>query len=743
VADEQVTILFEGSDAGAKAVIQDLQAQIEKTGASGSKAGNAIAIGLQAGINKILQLSRTIDVASKADVAALRANTAAVRELATAAGVAPAEIQKLAVAEQVLDTRLKQTTASIKQQAQALVAGGNNLNQISPKARTAANAFTSVAFAASGMTSGIQGGVIAAGTLATSLATLSSSARLAASASGIGAVLVVLGTLITLLRSAKTEAADFSDTLDIINSASSIAEAEGTLQAQEKLLDQARKKLDEFDAEMAKRPPTIAVGLDVVGAVEGFLDTREAKRKRAEIESEIAGLGATVEAAWRKVNDLRGKEGQAAGEKFVADEKRAAEEALRERQRALEEAADAERAALRQQQDLRNETIQTILRSSDRTEQAERSAAAATRKRRLDDLAESLATAATKADVRIDIENAYQAELAAIEARGLERRQRAERESLNSQRSLIFGEIATERARIEREAAEGLISQRDAEREIARIERERIPALEQIALQMTAFAEATKDPELLIAAQNLSAQIGELGIERSARAASVAVVNLKDDVIGAIGGELSQFLGSGINQVESFEDAWRSLALGVVQSIQQIIAQLIALRAMQALTGMIGGGGASVRGSPTVSLTSAGGGGGFTGPLPLIGAASGGLVRGPGTSTSDSIPAMLSNGEFVFSAAAVRRLGPDLLAALNAGLGSVQLRDFSHHRVPHFAAGGLVDAGARGAGGSFEGRISLAPGLIYEEMRRTEGARVIIETLSDHRKSIRALLGER
>lgn len=47
--------------------------------------------------------------------------------------------------------------------------------------------------------------------------------------------------------------------------------------------------------------------------------------------------------------------------------------------------------------------------------------------------------------------------------------------------------------------------------------------------------------------------------------------------------------------------------------------------------------------------------------------ATGGLVRGPGTSTSDSIPAMLSNGEFVVRAAAVKQVGVGYLSALNKG----------------------------------------------------------------------------
>jgi TP901 family phage tail tape measure protein len=45
----------------------------------------------------------------------------------------------------------------------------------------------------------------------------------------------------------------------------------------------------------------------------------------------------------------------------------------------------------------------------------------------------------------------------------------------------------------------------------------------------------------------------------------------------------------------------------------------------------------------------------------------GGNVRGPGTGTSDSIPAMLSNGEYVIKADSVKKYGTETFDALNAG----------------------------------------------------------------------------
>ena len=47
--------------------------------------------------------------------------------------------------------------------------------------------------------------------------------------------------------------------------------------------------------------------------------------------------------------------------------------------------------------------------------------------------------------------------------------------------------------------------------------------------------------------------------------------------------------------------------------------------------------------------------------------ANGGIVYGAGTGTSDSIPAMLSNGEYVMTAAAVQRIGVSMLDRLNYG----------------------------------------------------------------------------
>jgi hypothetical protein len=64
--------------------------------------------------------------------------------------------------------------------------------------------------------------------------------------------------------------------------------------------------------------------------------------------------------------------------------------------------------------------------------------------------------------------------------------------------------------------------------------------------------------------------------------------------------------------------------------------------------------------------------------------AEGGYIKGSGTSTSDSIPAMLSNGEFVVNAAAVSRLGVGFLNALNNPQGL---------SMPNFASSSAASSG--------------------------------------------------
>lgn len=82
------------------------------------------------------------------------------------------------------------------------------------------------------------------------------------------------------------------------------------------------------------------------------------------------------------------------------------------------------------------------------------------------------------------------------------------------------------------------------------------------------------------------------------------------------------------------------------------------------------------------------------------GHAAGGPVSGPGTSTSDSIPTMLSDGEYVINAAAAASLGTPMLDALNSGDSSAAA-----------AAMAAPDYGAASGVGGFGGGWGASPAI--------------------------------
>lgn len=176
------------------------------------------------------------------------------------------------------------------------------------------------------------------------------------------------------------------------------------------------------------------------------------------------------------------------------------------------------------------------------------------------------------------------------------------------------------------------------------------------------------------------ARIAQLAEEMVRAREAQAVV---DDIKGTIV-NFAVSAGSGFSSVgDSFE--------GMADRMKRIAIQLLAEKAIQWLFGMFMGSRMSVADNGSAGFASYGtGGDGGTafGPYSFSG---GGHVLGPGTSTSDSIPARLSDGEFVVKAAAVKRYGAGMLHDINA---------------MRFAAGGGVGSAAGGGGaGSGAGTV--------------------------------------
>lgn len=121
--------------------------------------------------------------------------------------------------------------------------------------------------------------------------------------------------------------------------------------------------------------------------------------------------------------------------------------------------------------------------------------------------------------------------------------------------------------------------------------------------------------------------------------------------------------------------------------------------------------------------------------------ANGGLVSGPGSATSDSIPARLSAGEYVVRAAAVRQVGVAFLDSVN-GL-SVGPR-FKGGELA-FAAGGLVpEVKVPPAQPQVNQAVRIVnavdPGVTHDHMQSPAGEKVIVNIIGRNARAIRAAL---
>ncbi|HII3848445.1 TPA: tape measure protein, partial [Pasteurella multocida] len=220
-------------------------------------------------------------------------------------------------------------------------------------------------------------------------------------------------------------------------------------------------------------------------------------------------------------------------------------------------------------------------------------------------------------------------------------------DGVQSEINRLFQNQSAQEQRIQSQVNTGLISHLEGQRQlkevyaqtVAEIEKQ-LPLLEKLSQMPGAQGEQ---------ARNMLEQM-KLKIVELKSAGNDLEKAFKD---GLTQGIQSSLMGLAQGTM-TLRDAIKNLALTIVNSMAQIAAQQLAMQATSAIGGLFGAVGGTVT------------------------AATGGYITGPGTGTSDSIPARLSNGEYVIRAASVSRYGVDFLHAINRG----QLRKYS--------TGGLV-----------------------------------------------------
>ena len=280
-----------------------------------------------------------------------------------------------------------------------------------------------------------------------------------------------------------------------------------------------------------------------------------------------------------------------------------------------------------------------------------------------------------------------------------------------------MSELELARRAIQTQVQMGQLSELDGERQLIAIEQQRLPALEALARNLLSIAETTKDPELIRAAREFSAALGGMGVAVSET--DRLIQNMGDNIRGSLTSDLSNWLADGIEKTDNLGTAFLKLASSVVSSLRRILAEIVATKIIEQLS-MIPGlsGGGKVKGTPK---------------------AGGGEVRGPGTGTSDSIPAMLSNREFVVRAAVATQPGMlGFLNLLNRGIARPTV--ISTRSRMAFAEGGFVSSGPSSSIPR-DGKImvGLEDGLVLRALDSPDGERLIVKTVARNRRALSRL----
>jgi hypothetical protein len=207
----------------------------------------------------------------------------------------------------------------------------------------------------------------------------------------------------------------------------------------------------------------------------------------------------------------------------------------------------------------------------------------------------------------------------------------------------------------------------------------------------------------------------EAELEKARTKANSLALELREGLTKA----LTNFFTDGISKAHDLIDAIRQLGLEIAQMVERAFASRLADKIVSAIP--------------------------FVGSVPVKGHADGGLITGPGSGTSDSIPAWVSNGEYFMPANRVAM--PGALAFLegmrrgNFDVSTLQNQNFTLRSVRGYADGGLVGGGAAQnvqLGGQVT--VALDDGLVLKSLDTPEGHRAILKVIGKNRRAVGATL---
>jgi hypothetical protein len=360
--------------------------------------------------------------------------------------------------------------------------------------------------------------------------------------------------------------------------------------------------------------------------------------------------------------------------------------------------------------------------------------------------------------------------------------------------------LADARAEIELRVQSGQIFQIQADEQLRDLDASRLANLNRIADAQLAAAKATGNEADNQQALDFKRSVSQIELEANDAAKDLA--KIKGGFQQGLQGSFESFFDTGIIGARSLGQAFAGLADSITGSLRKIVAGMLAqiaiqklLKAIPGLGGgdnpetkiaasaaagtaqaapltaaatalaaaggtIITGGSTLVTGAATLSTTSgtllagataieiaaaqlqaaadtmlianATGGGG--------GNAEGGLILGPGTGTSDSIPARLSTGEFVMRAAAVKAIGVATLSSMNRGFNVGKM--VSSAPVAHFAQGGLVGGtGGAASAHNVHLQVGLDEGIVLKHLKSDAAGKVVVSHLANNPKGAAKAIG--
>lgn len=302
---------------------------------------------------------------------------------------------------------------------------------------------------------------------------------------------------------------------------------------------------------------------------------------------------------------------------------------------------------------------------------------------------------------------------------------KAQVDGVQNEINRLYQNQSTQEQRIQAQVQVGLISHLEGQQQlkalysetVAELEKQ-IPVLEKLAQMPGAQGEAAKS-----SLEGMKIKIAELknaGNDLEKTFKEGLTEGLQTSIVGLAKGTMT------------LREAVLNLANTIINAMINIAAQQLAMQAASATSGWWGAiAGAFSSGAVT--------------------AATGGYIRGPGTSTSDSIPARLSNGEFVVKADSVAHYGVGFMHAINRR----QLRSFSQGGpvsvppVPSYSEPGLSDSLRDGRTGA---QVVASPVNIQQTLavdsaelftagiKTNEGKKAVITMLRANKQTVKDIL---